>query len=130
MKKFLIPVVAGIAVFGGVTAFAATLTVNSDTLGAGNAAVNSCNASATVKYNVARVAGAYNVSTAPVASGATCVGMSYKVTLTGASGDLGEVSGTLTAVGSPATSSAASPDFASAAVPAASVTGVSVVITG
>lgn len=126
-KKYLVPVVAGVAVFGAVSAFAATLTVNSKSLGSGNATVASCNASANVTYNTAYVSTlpGYKVSTTPVATAATCTGMTFKVTLTGASNaSLAELTGTLDATG------AAAPDFSTSAIAAANVTGVSVVITG
>ncbi len=126
-KKYLVPVVAGVAVFGAVSAFAATLTVNSKSLGSGNATVASCNASANVTYNTAYVSTlpGYKVSTTPVATAATCTGMTFKVTLTGASNaSLAELTGTLDATG------AAAPDFSTPVIAAASVTGVSVVITG
>lgn len=123
-----VPVVAGVVVFGAVTAFAATLSVGSKTLGSGNATVASCNATANVTYNTAYASGlpGYKVTTAPVTTAAGCAGMSYKVTLTGASNvSLAEVTGTLDAV-----TGAATPDFSSNNVAASSVTGVSVVITG
>jgi hypothetical protein len=119
--------VIGVAVFGAVYAFAASLNVNSKSLGAGSGTVSSCNASAAVSYNTTYSAAlpGYKVGTAPVASAAGCANMAYKVTLTGAAGtSLGEVAGTLDATG------AASPDFSSANVNAANVTGVSVVISG
>jgi hypothetical protein len=127
VKKFLVPVVAGVAVFGSVTAFAATLTVTNTTLGAGNAAVNSCNSSATVTYNTVATTNAktYKVTTAPVTSHANCATMGYKVTLLGASNaSLAEVTGTLSGTGT------ASPDFTSANIAAEDVVGVAVVITG
>ena len=84
-------------------------------------------ASATVSYNAAYLASlpGFQVTTAPVTSSATCLNMPYTVTLTGAgNASLGSVSGTLSATGT------ASPDFTSANVNAANVTGVSVVISG
>ena len=127
MKRYLVPVVAGVAVFGSVTAFAATLNVSSTGLGSGNAAVSACNASASVSYTTAYSATlpGYKVATAPVATGVTCNGKAFKVTLTGTGNtSLAELTGTLDATG------AASPDFSSSNISAANVTGVSVVITG
>ena len=126
MKKFLIPLGAGIVVFGAVTAFAATLNVTGTSLGAGNATVASCNSSASVTYTTAATTNAktYRVATAPVTSAVACAGLAYKVSLLGASGSLGEVTGTLDSSG------AAAPDFTSANVAAQDVTGVAVVITG
>jgi hypothetical protein len=126
-KRLLIPAVVGVVTFGAVTAFAATLTVNSKSLASGNAGVTACNASAAVSYNTSYSATlpGYKVTTAPVTSAIACATMSYKVTLTGASNaSLGEITGTLDAAG------AASPDFSASNVSAANVTGVSVVITG
>jgi hypothetical protein len=80
-----------------------------------------------VSYNTVYSAAipGYRVSTAPVTSAAGCATMAYRVALTGTGGtSLGEVTGTLDATG------AASPDFSAANVNAASVTGVSVVISG
>jgi len=125
-SRYLAPAVVGVVVFGAVTAFAASLTVNSSSLGAGNASVTSCNSAATVSYNTAPSAGVYKVTTAPVTTAAACAGMSYRVTLTDASNaSLGEVTGTLDA-----TTGAALPDFTSAGIDASAVAGVSVVVTG
>ena len=127
MKRVVIAALLGLVVFGAVYGFAASLTVNSKTLGAGSATVASCNASAAVSYNstYASTIPGYKVTTAPVTSAAGCATMAYKATLTGTAGtSLGEVTGTLDATG------AASPDFTSPNVNAASVTGVSVVISG
>lgn len=126
MKKFLLPLGAGVVVFGVATAFAATLTVNSKSLGAGSASVTSCNSSANVSYNT--TAGSSNnfiVTTAPVTSAASCANMSFQVSLYDGSGaTLGSVTGTLSATGT------AAPDFTSDAIDASSVQNVAVVITG
>src|SRR3954468_23421111 len=50
MKKYALPIGAGVVVFGVVTAFAASLTVNSDSLAAGNATVAACQDHAHVAY--------------------------------------------------------------------------------
>lgn len=125
--RVLLPLVSGLVVFGAVTAFAASLSVTSKSLGAGTATVSSCNASAVVSYNTvysATIPG-YKVSTAPVTSAAACTGQAYKVTLTGAANaSLAEVTGTLDSSGN------ATPDFTASNISAALVTGVSVVITG
>ena len=124
--RYVVPAVVGVVVFGAVTAFAASLSVSSGSLSAGNATVQSCNSTASVTYNTAQSAGVYKVTTAPVTTAAACAGMSYRVTLTGASNaSLGEVTGTLDA-----TTGAALPDFTSAGISASAVQGVSVVITG
>src|SRR3954451_18959616 len=113
--RFLLPLVVGVLVFGAVTAFAATLNVSSKSLGSGNGTVTSCNASAQVTYNTsyASTIPGYKVTTAPITTAATCSGLSYKVTLTGASSAaLGEVTGLLDASGN------ASPDFSTSNIAA------------
>lgn len=113
--------------FGAVTAFAASLSVTSKSLGSGNATVATCNASAQVSYNTSYSATlpGYRVSTAPVTTALGCALMSYKVTLTGTgNAALAEVTGTLDATGG------ASPDFSANNIAASAVTGVSVAITG
>jgi uncharacterized membrane protein YesL len=125
MKRYLMPLLAGVIVFGAVTAFAASLTVSSKSLGSGNATVSSCNSTAAVSYTTSFVSGNYQVATLPVTSAAGCASMAYKVTITG-TGVLAttpvEVTGTLDAAG------AASPSVP-AGVLAADVNVVSVVIT-
>jgi len=130
VKKYFIPAAAGVVVFGGVTAFAATLTVNSSSLGSGNATVASCNSAAAVAYSTTPTTNAktYDVSTATVTTSGTgtgCANMAFKVTLLGANNaTLGEKTGTLDANG------AGSVDFTTATVPASDVVGVAVVVTG
>jgi hypothetical protein len=123
VKKYLLPLGAGVVVFGVVTAFAASLTVSSPTLGAGNVAVAACKDAAAVAY---APTGA-NVGTATVTfsgTGVGCNGMTAKVTLTG--------TGSLVATPASGTGvvalGVATVDFS--AVSAAEVTGVAVVITG
>ena len=126
LARFAVPAVVGVVVFGSVTAFAASLTVTSKSLGSGNATVNSCNAAASVSYTTiyqASISG-YKVATAPITTGVGCAGFAYKVTLTGSSPLPLEVTGTLDGSGG------ASPDFQSSNIPASTVTGVSVTITG
>src|SRR3954471_11065050 len=102
-KRFLIPAVVGVVTFGAVTAFAATLSVSSKSLGAGNATVASCNATAQVTYNTSYASSlpGYKVTTTPVTTAAGCATMAYKVTLTGAgNAQLGiDVTGTLDGAG-------------------------------
>lgn len=130
MKKYLLPLGAGVVVFGSVTAFAATLTVNSSSLGAGNATVTSCNSAAAVTYGTTPTANAktYDVSTATVTTSGTgtgCANMSFRVTLLGAGGTtLGEKTGTLDGTG------AGSADFTTLTIPASDVASVAVVVTG
>jgi hypothetical protein len=130
VKKYLLPIGAGVVVFGSVTAFAATLTVNSSSLGAGNATVASCNSAAAVTYSTTPTANAktYDVSTATVTTsgaGTGCANMSFKVSLLGTNGaTLGEKTGTLDGTG------AGSADFSSLTVAATDVASVAVVVTG
>jgi hypothetical protein len=126
-KRFVAPVVAGVVVFGAVTAFAAGFTVTSKTVVSGSATVNACNSSAAVSYTTswdATVPG-YVVATAPVTTGAGCATMAYKVTLTGTSGvSLAEQTGSLSGTGT------ATPSFATNKILASNVLGISVTITG
>jgi zona occludens toxin (predicted ATPase) len=127
LRRLLLPLITGVVVFGTVTAFAASLSVTSKSLGSGNATVSSCNGAAAVSYTTAYSATlpGYKVATAPVTTAVGCALMGYRVTLTGAGNtSLGEVSGSLDVTG------AASPDFSASNISAALVTGVSVSITG
>jgi len=119
--------VVGVVTFGAVTAFAATLSVTSKSLGAGNQTVASCNAGAVVSYTTSysSTVPGYIVATAPITTAAGCSGMSFRVTLTGSgNSSLGEQTGTLDGAG------AGTATFTSLNVSAALVTGVSVAITG
>src|SRR5690349_13752234 len=89
VKKYLVPVGVGVVVFGSVTAFAASLTVNSSSLGAGTGTVASCNAAVDVSYTSAfdATAHAYELATTTVTTPgpvnpalAVCDGKSYKIT--------------------------------------------------
>lgn len=127
-KRRFVPVIAGVVVFGAVTAFAAGFTVTSTTVVSGSASVTGCNATAAASYNTVwdTTLKAYKVSTAPVTTAAACKGMAYKVTLQNASNaSLGEVTGTLDAV-----TGNAAPDFSSLNVLAWNVAGISVTVTG
>jgi hypothetical protein len=127
IKRLLVPAVGGVVVFGVVTGFAASLTLNSKSVGAGNATVASCNASASISYNTsysATIPG-YKVGTTPFTTAAGCASMAYRVTLSGAANaSLGEITGTTDASGN------GTPDFSASNIAASSVTGVSVVISG
>ena len=135
MKKFLVPIAVGVVVFGGVTAFAASLTVNSKSLGAGNGTVATCNSSAAATYTSTLATTGGNKGKYVVTGGflstdglspSACKGMSYKVTLLdGSNASLGESSGTLAdPTGDATLDFSANPPLASAVV------GVAVVITG
>jgi hypothetical protein len=127
-QRHVVPLIAGVMVFGAVTAFAAGFSVNSTTIESGSATVTGCAAIAAVTYNMIWDATmqAYKVSTAPVTTGPNCKGMAYKVTVTNASNvSLGQITGTLDNV-----TGAAAPDFSASNIPVSSVGGVSVTVTG
>ena len=130
MKKYLLPLGAGVVVFGTATAFAATLSVNGTSLGAGNATVASCNSAAAVSYGTTPTTNTktYDVTTASVTTsgtGAGCANMAFRVTLLGAgNASLGEKTGALDSSG------AGSVDFTSLGIAAADVSGVAFVVTG
>jgi len=128
VKKYLLPLGAGVVVFGVATAFAASLGVSSSSLGAGNATVSSCTANAKVSYAVS----GGTVSTATVKTYAsngttlttTCDTMSAEVTLTDTNGAV------LAAETGTVGTSTASVDFSADNVDPSAVTNVSVVLTG
>lgn len=127
VKRFLLPAVGGVVVFGVVTGYAASLTLNTKSVGAGNATVASCNASASISYNTSysSTLPGYKVGTAPFTTAAGCASMAFRVTLSGAANaSLGEITGTTDASGN------GTPDFSASNIAASSVTGVSVVISG
>lgn len=127
-QRHAAPLVAGVLVFGAVTAFAAGFNVNSATIVSGSASVTGCGAVAAVTYNMVwdPVLLTYKVSTAPVTTNATCKGLAYKVTVTDAGNvSLGEITGTLNSV-----TGNASPDFSASNIRVSTVGGVSVTVTG
>jgi hypothetical protein len=135
VKKFLVPIAVGVVVFGGVTAFAASLTVNSKSLAAGNGTIAACNSSAAAAYTSTLATSGGNTGKYVVTGGSlttdglspsACKGMSYKVTLLdGSNASLGEATGTLADPPGDATLNfSGTPPLASAVV------GIAVVITG
>jgi hypothetical protein len=129
MKRVLAALFAGLITFGGIYGLAASLNLTSDSLGAGNATVAACqagalNATYTTSYSASTPG--YTVGTVTVTGlAATCYSKAYKITLSGAgNASLGEATGTTPASG---TSFAAT---FTPAVNAASVTGISVVLSG
>jgi hypothetical protein len=130
MKRVLVAVVASLGVFSAVYGLAASLDVDSKTLGAGNKTVASCQsetltASYTTEYTTATTFG-FKIDQVTV-SGVqlACQGKPYMVELVNASGSpLGEVSGTTAAASSFAA------DFTGQNVVAANVADVHVTITG
>jgi hypothetical protein len=124
VKKFVLPVGAGVVVFGVVTAFAASLTVNSESLAAGNATVAACQDTANVTYTHSGL----NVTGATVTfsgNAGNCDGLTAEVTLTGSGTVATPVVKTATVA-----SDVASVTYAANSVKVADVTGVEVVISG
>jgi len=137
MKRTLLALVLAGAVFAGIYGLAASLTVSSGTLGAGNTAVAACqtgtlNVTYSSSYNAAATAG-YRATTVTVGNidataGACGNGKDIKVTLTGpgaSNAQLAEQVSTVTTGASPSSMS-----FSFAGVSASDVTGVHVMITG
>lgn len=133
MKRAVVALGVGTAIFAGVYGLAASLNVSSGSLGAGNASVAACQtttltpsyatsySSATPGYNV----GVVTVNGLDTTAG-HCASKAFKITLVNSSNtSLGEVSGT-----TPASGTSFTADFTSANVSAAGVTGVHVMITG
>ena len=126
-KLVLAAVVASI-VFAGVYGFAASLSLTSSGLGAGNAVVAACGSGITAAYTTAYSATipGYSVSQVNLASiPAACLSKSYRIQLTGAAGATvgAEMTGTLPASGTTANIST------SGNVDASAVTGISVVVS-
>jgi hypothetical protein len=128
VKKLIIGLAAGATVFGGVYGLAASLGLTSDSLGAGQSVVAACQATAmNATYTSAYTATVpgYTVTTVTLTGlTSTCYSKPYRVTLSGAAGaSLAEVTGT-----TPSTGATVPVTFSN--VNAASITGVSVVISG
>ncbi|MEO7296591.1 MAG: hypothetical protein ABIZ57_10635 [Candidatus Limnocylindria bacterium] len=129
MKRVLTALVAGLITFGGIFGLAASLNLTSDSLGAGNATVAACQAgalNATYSTTYSATTPGYTLGTVTVTGlASTCYSKAYKVTLSGAGNvSLGEATGT-----TPSTGTSFAATF-SPAVSAASVTGISVVLSG
>jgi hypothetical protein len=129
VKRILVMVMAAVLTFGAVYGMAASLNLATDSLGAANTTVAACQAAQlTATYTSTYSAGTpgYTVGTVTVTGlAATCYSKPYKITLsTAGNASLGEATGTTPASG---TSFAAT---FSPVVSAASVTGISVVISG
>ena len=126
-KLVLAAVVASI-VFAGVYGFAASLSLTSSGLGAGNAVVAACGSGITAAYTSAYSATipGYSVSQVNLtAIPAACLSKAYRIQLTGAAGATvgAEMTGTLPASGTTANIST------SGNVDASLVTGISVVVS-
>lgn len=131
LKRALVGVGIASAVFAGVYGLAASLSVNSDTLGAGNSVVAACQAgTVSVSYTASYASGVpgyqatnVNLGNLDTTSGG-CGGKAVKVTLSGSgNASLGEYTGTVP-------SSGTTMSLTASGIAASSVTGVSVVIAG
>jgi len=128
MKRIVGAIVVGAAAFSGIYALAASLSVTSDSLGAGNVAVAACQAATlNVTYTPTYVPGISAYSTGSVivnGLASTCYSVPYKVTLYGAAGaSQGELTGTTPNSGTTFTA-------AFSGINAGLVTGVAVVLGG
>ena len=129
VKRVLAAIIVGLVTFGGVFGAAASLNLTTASLGAATTTVAACQAAAlnaTYVSTYSATAPGYTVGTVTVTGlAATCYSMAYKITLsTTAGASLGEATGTTPASGTSFTATF------SPAVTAASVTGISVVISG
>ncbi len=125
-KRLALGIGAGVAAFAAVTASAASLGgVNAAGLGADTNVVASCDTDGvSVDYTTGYVGTEYKVTAVKLSGvAAACNGKAVAITLRGASGSLGEVTGTRD------TSTTQSFSLGTA-VSASSVTGVAVVIAG
>jgi hypothetical protein len=139
MKRIIGAAVAGIIAFSGIYALAASLTVSSNTLGAGTSVVASCTADAlTVSYGALTYTAAvpgYTLTNVVITDTAgtnwtACKGLTYNVTLAGAgNASLVVSTGTVPATIANTPGSSFTPT-AFAAESASLITGVSVVIGG
>jgi len=131
-KKLLVVAAVGIAAFSGIYGLAASLGLTTDTLGSGTAVVAACQPTTSplnVTYGAATFsAGSYGLTTVTVTGLTnTCLNKAYKITVQGTGGtSLGEATGTTPTTSGTTSFSATLPS----SVSAASVTGVSMVISG
>jgi len=129
MKRIMMILGAGVLTFGTVYGFAASLNLNTESLGAAQTSVAACQsgtltATYTVSYSAAEPG--YRVGTVTVTGlQSGCYSKAYKITLSATSDtSLGEATGT-----TPSSGTSFNATF-SPAVGAAAVTGIAVVISG
>ena len=130
MRRTIVALAIGVAVFGGIYGLASSLNVSAKSLGAGSASVAACQAgtlTASYATSYSSTIPGYQVGVVTVSGlASTCYSMTFKVELVNASNvSLGEVTGTTPSSGATFTA-----DFTPSNVPAANVTGVHVVVTG
>jgi hypothetical protein len=129
MKRALAALLLALVTFAGVYGLAASLNLTTDSLGAATTTVAACQAgalNATYTSTYSATTPGYTVGQVVVTGlAATCYSKPYKVTLsTTAGASLGEATGTTPASGTSFTATFGT------AVSAASITGISVVISG
>jgi hypothetical protein len=129
VKRLMAAMFAAILTFGLVYGLAASLNLTTDSLGAATNTVAACQAgamNATYTSSYSTSLPGYSVGTVTVTGlASTCYSKPYKITLAGAaSASLGEATGT-----TPSSGTSFSATF-SPAVSAASITALSVVISG
>ncbi|MGP8159760.1 MAG: hypothetical protein ACLQGJ_00850 [Candidatus Dormibacteria bacterium] len=140
MKRILGAIAAGVVAFSGIYALAASLSVTSNTLGAGTSVVASCTADTlTATYGTlaySTTIPGYTVTALVIKDNTatpnwtTCNTLAYRVTLYGSGNtSLGEVTGTVSGVANTSGSSFTTATFGTA-VNANLITGVAVVIGG
>jgi hypothetical protein len=134
MRRVAVSLLVAAMVFGAVYGLAASLGVNSKSLGAGNSSVAACqNATLTASYAVSYDSslpgykvGVVTVNGLDTTSPTNCASKSFRITLTNSSNtSLGEVTGT-----TPASGTSFTADFSSSGALASNVTGVHLTIAG
>jgi len=131
MKRIIGAVAAGVVAFSGIYALAASLSVTSNSLGAGTTTVASCQAAAlNVAYTPLTYTAGTGYTTAQVTMSnlqSSCYNLAYKITLYGAGGaSLGEATGTTPGSGTSFTTTNLTPSPVNANL----VLGVGLVIGG
>jgi hypothetical protein len=128
MKRILATGLVLLVIFPLSYAFAASMTVDGGSLGAGEGTVSACDPSITTSYTTVFSLPSFKVDDVVVGSvAAACAGKAASVALVDGSGALLAQANVASITLS---SSAFNVDFAPAAVPAASVAAIQVVITG
>jgi hypothetical protein len=133
MKRILGAIVAGAIVFAGVYALAASLNVSTLNVGAGTATISAgcTNDTLQVQYSGFSYSGGEQVGSVSVVDTAgtpnpgTCNGLQYRLDLTGSSGSLANLTGTVSWASG---STVIAPTNLGTPVSASSITGVALVI--
>jgi len=130
MKRFVLALTIAGLIFGGVYGLAASLSVSTQTLGAGNTSVAACQVgtlTASYATSYSSSGPGYQVGVVTVSGlQSGCFSKAFKVALTNSGNtSLGEVTGTAPSSGTTFTA-----DFTSSNVLATNVAGIHVTITG